>query len=103
LIAVGLLLAVVNAASEELLWRVVLVAEDRSPVLFTLCVQALSFGVAHWDGIPFGWVGVVFTGIFSAVLYWSRRWGLAFALIAHFLADAVIVISVLRFAVYPPT
>jgi len=66
--------------------------------------QALSFGVAHYAGIPSGWLGMTLAGLFSVLmLLLRRRWGFGAALLAHFGADLVILGAVFTLATYPPT
>lgn len=92
--------AAVNATGEELMWRRFLPALDPGqPAWRTLAVQALSFGLAHWHGIPSGPVGAVCAGIYSLALYavW-RTLGFRTALLAHALTDVIIFGDVVRHA-----
>lgn len=84
--------AAVNALGEELIWRRLLPA--AGPGLRTgrtVLVQALSFGVAHWHGIPSGPWGAVCAGVYSIVVYavW-RVHGFWAALFVHAITDIVI-------------
>ncbi|MES2171002.1 MAG: CPBP family intramembrane glutamic endopeptidase [Actinomycetota bacterium] len=84
-------LSALNAVAEELLWRVVLFSELDTRLGFVVASQAISFGAAHWAGIPYGWSGVILAGIFSVALVLIKsRWGLSATLLAHFGADLVI-------------
>ncbi len=48
-------LAVANSVGEELLWRGALAHEGRVlPVAAQYCLQVVSFGLAHWHGLPGG-------------------------------------------------
>lgn len=94
--------SVVNAVGEELLWREVL---ERTLAIGTTraryAVQAVTFGVAHWNGIPSGVLGVLASGLFSAVVYRVReRNGLSGAIVVHVATDLVIFGAVARYAVF---
>jgi len=95
LIATGLVFAFGNAACEEFVWRgIIFNALERTirPGAWVLCIQALSFGVAHAHGFPRGASGIVLAGIYGYVLGLVRQdaKGLLAPIAAHFLADAVI-------------
>ena len=86
------LLALANALGEEVIWRGALLSEMTSarPV-YIYAAQAASFGLAHWYGIPNGWLGLLLTGAFSVLCTFAhRRWGLTSAVAAHLAADVVI-------------
>jgi membrane protease YdiL (CAAX protease family) len=98
--------AVLNAASEELLWRGAIVAVDNSCGLgagATVAAQAVGFGIAHLHGLPGGPIGVLAAGVFGAAMAWLRlRAGLPIALVAHVLADVAIFSIVAATAVFIP-
>ncbi|WP_344756357.1 CPBP family intramembrane glutamic endopeptidase [Gryllotalpicola koreensis] len=101
LLAIGA--AVLNTIGEEALWRGMLATlSARVLTLRTATVvQAFSFGLAHYNGIPNGPVGIVAAAVFSAFLYLvSVRVGAVGALVAHFLADLVIFLTVMHFALF---
>ncbi|WP_426322534.1 CPBP family intramembrane glutamic endopeptidase [Microbacterium sp. E-13] len=92
-------LAAANAFGEEALWRGLLVDETRggAPLLIGM-VQFVSFGAAHWYGLPAGPWGAMLAGGFSCVLYWlSERKGMLASTTAHMITDIVI------FAAIAPT
>ncbi len=97
-------IAAVNSIAEELFWRQVLLdlGDGGAPVRFDILVfQAVSFGLAHWNGVPGGVVGVVASGFFSILLVIVRvRWSLGLAVVAHFAADLVIFSVIAVFAHY---
>lgn len=99
LIALGA--ALVNALGEEALWRGVL-ADVSDPVLrlgSAVGLQSLSFGLAHFHGIPNGVLGVVAAAAYSALVYGvSIRLGPRGAFVAHLLTDLVIFVVVVHFA-----
>lgn len=99
LLAIGA--AIVNACGEEALWRGLLV--DVGEVALTragnVAVQALSFGLAHYHGIPNGPLGVAAAAMFSAFLYFiGLRLGRVGALVAHLATDLVIFLAVMQYA-----
>lgn len=98
-------LAALNAVAEEALWRIALLAEQSSDrPLIVSGAQALSFGIAHWAGLPYGIVGVIASGLFSLALFFLRnRFGLVNTVIVHWVVDIVIFAAVFTFAIYPPT
>jgi membrane protease YdiL (CAAX protease family) len=82
---------------------VLLTEQSPGPVFVVTVTQAVSFGVAHWSGIPFGTVGVVAAALFSAILTLIKRgWGLLPTALVHLVADIVIFGTVLAFAIYAP-
>lgn len=99
LLAGAALFALVNATLEELIWRGVLLdrlAAQFGPVVAVL-VQAASFGVAHWYGVPRGASGALLAGLWAIMLGWLRvrSGGLAAPLLAHIVADSVIAAIIL--------
>lgn len=95
-------LAVANSVGEELLWRGALAHEGRVlPVAAQYCLQVVSFGLAHWHGLPGGWAGCLLTGVASAVFFWiHRRWGIVASVLAHVVADVVIFAAVLPLVLF---
>lgn len=95
----ALVAAVVNALGEELLWRRVLLDLGRQEPRFGILVlsQALSFGVAHYFGIPPGFPGALAATAYSTVLFLvSRRYGFRQAVVVHISTDIVIFLIVLQ-------
>jgi membrane protease YdiL (CAAX protease family) len=94
--------AVINATLEELVWRGVL--QDRLEPVFgvaaAVVLQAASFGIQHYKGIPRGAVGVLLAGSWALMLGILRRHtrGMLAPILAHVVADAVIAIIVLTYA-----
>ena len=65
------------------------------------CLQVVSFGLAHWHGLPGGWAGCLLTGVASAVFFWiHRRWGIVASVLAHVVADVVIFAAVLPLVLF---
>lgn len=98
LVAVLLLVfALANALGEELVWRGALLSETAglsAPGQYI--ILTLSFGVAHYHGLPGGFVGVALSGVAGGILLLvRRRWGFISAVGAHFVADVVIFGAVL--------
>jgi membrane protease YdiL (CAAX protease family) len=91
--------AAVNATLEEVIWRGVM--QDRLEPLFgaraAVALQAVSFGVQHFHGVPRGVVGVVLAGTWAAMLGVLRLHtrGLLAPIVAHVVADGVIATIVL--------
>lgn len=92
--------AVTNATGEEFVWRFIAWEAARRivvPSAAVIAIQAFSFGVAHFYGVPSGWTGVALATAFGAALGWLRTstGGLAAPIIVHIAADiGVGVISV---------
>lgn len=94
LVAAGLLFAVVNAVLEEAVWRGILMqwlCPWTGPAGAVL-IQAVSFGFAHWNGIPSGWSGVLLAGGYGLILgrLVLRSGTLLPAILAHVAADIAI-------------
>jgi membrane protease YdiL (CAAX protease family) len=91
--------AVVNATLEELVWRGVI--QDRlEPIVgpaSAVALQAASFGVQHFHGVPRGLIGVLLAGSWAVMLGLLRRRarGLLAPILAHVVADGVIAVIVL--------
>lgn len=89
------LFLVVNGAVEDSVWSGVLLTAARAtmPAPVAIAVTAVSFGIAHLDGVPNGPIGVVMVvawGIVLSILR-LRTGGMLATYIAHVLADATIV------------
>lgn len=95
--------AVFNALGEELLWRILvpsLMGTSRS-VAFAVVVPGLSFGIAHYFGLPSGWGGVAAActyGIALSALH--RRHGFAACVLAHVVTDVMLFWWALRWAFF---
>lgn len=103
LVVGGLGFAAANATLEEWVWRGVI--QTRLSVLSServaIGAQALSFGVAHAHGFPRGVSGMVLAGVWALMLGLLRKRssGLLAPILAHFVADATIVVLLLQRAV----
>lgn len=54
-------------------------------------LRFVSFGAAHWFGLPGGPAGAALAGVFSCALFWlSRRYGLLHAIAVHLVVDIAI-------------
>jgi hypothetical protein len=95
-VAAGLpVYAAFNAAYEEVLFRGALM-EGLDGVLGpgtpSIAIQAVVFGMCHYQGFPSGWVGIGLATIYGLMMGHVRRiaQGLLAAWIAHVVADTVI-------------
>jgi membrane protease YdiL (CAAX protease family) len=92
--AIGALFTLVNALSEELWFRGLLLGALRGllPLWPAVLLQALIFGLSHWFGTPQGVYGLVLAGLFGGALGWwtAVRGSLWPALAVHLLADWLI-------------
>lgn len=103
LVVVVVVLALLNSVAEEILWREVFdrMISDSTASPYRYALQVVSFGLAHWSGIPSGPVGVLTSGAFSGLMYFVRsRVGLLGSILVHFAADLIIFWFVARFAVF---
>jgi membrane protease YdiL (CAAX protease family) len=89
--------ALLNAATEELIFRGVLLEALRTRfpkhLVFSLLLQASAFAAAHyWAGFPNGKLGYLMTFIYAITLGYLRihTRGLLAPFLAHFTADVVI-------------
>lgn len=95
LAAAVLLLAVLNATCEELLWRdhcVRVLLHDARSIGGVVVVQGISFGLAHPYGLPGGVLGVVGAlglGLTLGMLRF-RRAGLVGSIVVHTVVDVAI-------------
>jgi hypothetical protein len=90
------LVAVVNGAAEELVWRHLAWAGEKRN--WSYVASALSFAAAHFSsGFPSGAVGVILSLVFGVVAAEvKRRWGLATAIWMHCGADLPIVVYLIN-------
>ncbi len=95
LILLGLGFALLNAATEESVYRGILMhgldaalGGGTSPVI----LQAVPFGLIHLNGIPGGWIGVGMAMTYGVMLGLVRRraHGMLAPFVAHVFADVVI-------------
>lgn len=90
----GTLLAVANALVEELAFRGILqqALEREWGWAVALVVQAVVFGLMHFQGFPRGWMGVGLATVYGLMMgiLRVRSRGLAVPFGAHVLADATI-------------
>jgi membrane protease YdiL (CAAX protease family) len=91
---VGAVFTVVNALTEELWFRGLLLGALRGllPMWPAILLQALCFGLAHWVGTPQGMFGFTLAGAWAIALGWwtYRRGSLWQAFSVHLLADWLI-------------
>lgn len=96
--------AVINALIEEIIWRgVMLSALDKAfgPGVFSLLVQAASFGMAHyWGGFPTGGSGACLAGLFGLAMGWLRHRtnGLLTPWCVHTAADLTVILLIVNAA-----
>ena len=105
LISAVIFLALVNAVVEELAWRslpFVLGLRHRLPAAFVVLVTSVSFGLAHYRGVPAGPFGIVAASTFGAAMgiLRVRSRSLVAPIVVHFGADIVIIGVLARFAVF---
>jgi hypothetical protein len=96
-------IAVVNSASEEALWRVVIYRAGqhaRLTMAITIAVQSASFGFAHRHGLPGGVLGVGLAALFAAAITCLRRYGFRYALLTHLAVDLALFTLAARTAQY---
>jgi uncharacterized protein len=95
LLVIGSLFSITNAICEECVWRGMIfnaLARTKLPVAAVVGVQAISFGVAHWQGFPRGLSGIGLASIYGVIIGYVRQQanGLGAPIVAHVLADAAI-------------
>lgn len=75
-IAATAAISVANAIFEETLWRwavpAILIRSGVSPA-GAITISSLAFGVAHFNGLPPGVLGVVLTCVFALLSFWLVR------------------------------
>jgi len=93
--------AAFNSTWEELLWRKLLVENmpgaRRWSRVASVAALSILFGLAHTHSLPSGLAGVIMTGVFAAVVHTlllTLRRGMLAALIAHFIADFVLLLLI---------
>jgi uncharacterized protein len=99
LIAAGLLWSIINATSEEFLWRGMIfdtLERHLTSSAAVISIQALSFGAAHFHGFPRGASGMVLASIYGFMLGCLRKQanGLLAPIVAHVFADITIFLIV---------
>lgn len=93
-----ILLAFLNAFSEEIIFRYSIVSSFS--IIFTketiLLTSAIIFGVVHFGGTPGGFIGMGMAGILGFVLCKSviETNGLFWAILIHWVQDILIISSV---------
>jgi hypothetical protein len=100
-----LFFAALNAFSEEMTFRAPMLATLEGPagIRQAWAMSAVYFGIAHFYGVPYGWVGIAlatFNGwLLGKALVETR--GLFWAWWMHFLQDVVIFIFLAAGAITP--
>jgi len=99
------LFAAMNAFNEEMTYRASMLATLEGPVglKHAWWMSALYFGIAHFYGVPYGWLGAAlatFNGWLLGKAMLETR-GLFWACWMHFLQDIVIFIFVAAGAITP--
>jgi len=91
-----------DAVGQEMIWRGLFMHELLAHSTFTQdtvnILQAVSFGMVHWYGIPSGWSGMGLTFIYGWFLGWlvlTLR-GMLLALLVHWFADYFIYAVIAR-------
>lgn len=97
LIGGAVLFATVNAIVEEFVIRGIMwdaLTRLKLSVLVTLIVQAVYFGIMHYEGFPSGPSGMILAGIYGLMLGLIRIQsnGLGAPVVAHIFADLTIYI-----------
>jgi membrane protease YdiL (CAAX protease family) len=94
LIAGAVGFSLINAAVEEAIWRGVLLSglEKVMSVAPAVLLQGVSFGIAHINGFPRGWVGVGLATVYGVMMGIVRvhARGMRAPYIAHVFADLTI-------------
>lgn len=92
------LFSALNALAEEWVWRVVLFDDLQRAGWsrrWTVLLSGLSFGLAHFNGIPSGATGVVLASVFGICLGTLRlRASVLACFMGHFVADLLIGIGI---------
>ena len=88
-----------NSVAEELVWRgsLVDVLEERGFRCGAVgAVTSISFGIAHFYGVPSGAVGVLLASVFGAGMYVLRRisGGLLTPIIGHLVVDVATAVMI---------
>jgi len=94
LIPFVLLMAAMNAFSEELTYKASFLSVLENPVgkRQALLLMAAFFGIGHYYGVPYGVIGVLMAGFLGWLLGKSmlETRGFAWAWFIHFLQDVLI-------------
>lgn len=90
-----------DAVGQEIVWRGMFLhglLATGMPSGVCNVIQAVSFGAAHWYGIPSGWSGMGLTFVFGWFMGWLviTQDGMAMALAVHWVADYFIYTSIAR-------
>jgi len=97
----GLGFLIINGVIEDMIFfGVLLTAAIGNLGRTAIPLAALAFGVAHLNGVPSGVVGGVMAGCWGLILAYLRRrtGGMLATYLAHLVADATIVVSLLPLA-----
>lgn len=91
--------AVLNAILEEFVFRAAILRSllEAFPVWLALGLQGALFGIAHLQGVPGGWSGVLLATIFGIFMgdLMRRSNGILYPVLAHIMADVVIFLGLL--------
>jgi len=92
-----------NSLAEELIFRWFLWDGFETLTLkpaLIIVIQAIIFGLSHYNGFPNGWSGIGLAAIYGLMLGYIRHSskGLAAPIITHIFADLTIIIIVFRTA-----
>ncbi|CAE8582079.1 unnamed protein product [Polarella glacialis] len=97
-----LVLSCIDAVGQEMIWRGLflhdlLLTGAFSPGVANV-LQAISFGMIHWYGIPSGWSGIALTFVYGWFLGWLVLTldGMILALLVHWSADYFIYTVIAR-------
>jgi hypothetical protein len=97
-------LAVLNAAGEELLWRHHLhdlAVKAGLPIVAIIVSFSCSFGIAHLHGVPSGFMGILGAGFFSMSLTLLRtQYGFMAATLTHFIVDIAVFSAIARNVIF---
>jgi len=95
--------AIINAIVEESIFDGIcyraMEENFKIPIIF-IGLQALSYSVSHFHGIPNGYIGILLSFIYGGLMLGGLRYlskGLVFPVIAHIFAD--LTIAILAFSV----
>ena len=95
--------AIINAIVEESIFDGIcyraMEEHFKIPIIF-IGLQALSYSVSHFHGIPNGYIGILLSFIYGGLMLGGLRYlskGLVFPVIAHIFAD--LTIAILAFSV----
>jgi len=88
--------AAANGFGEETIWRDGLAAElGHCPPSAAGMIQSVSFGVAHYAGVPGGWLGAALATVFGLLAFKLKQtYGIWTAIAAHGAADLVLFLTV---------